>query len=210
MILYLIRHGESAHNAAGRIQGQADPPLSALGERQAAALAGALKDRPIEAVYASPLRRAWDTARPLAEKLNLDVRPLDGLMELHAGVFQGLTWEEVRRDHAEAAERWAGPDADYRIPGGETRRELMTRGRAALEAIRSGGHGEAAVVAHGGILAAALKSLLGIPAELNPFSFYNASISKLAWGGTVKLLTLNEIPHLRNASGEHDTRSGDL
>jgi broad specificity phosphatase PhoE len=67
-----------------------------------------------------------------------------------------------------------------------------------------------AVIAHGGVLAAAFKSLLGIPAELNPFNLFNASISQLLWDGQVKLLTLNQIDHLPRLEGVHATRTGDL
>lgn len=68
MLLYLVRHGESTYNAEGRIQGQSDAPLSELGHRQTEAVAAALANLPIEAVYASPLRRALETAQRIAEK----------------------------------------------------------------------------------------------------------------------------------------------
>jgi probable phosphoglycerate mutase len=210
MLLYCIRHGESTFNAQGRIQGQANPPLSDLGMWQSEALAAAFATIEIDAVYASPLERAAATARPLAAALGLVVRPLDGLMELNAGIFQGKSWHEIHDEHPQEAALWASHDPDYRIPGGESRRDLMLRGHQALETIRSEGSQRAAVVSHGGILAAALKSLLGIPAERNPFSFYNASISQVNWDAQVKLLTLNQIDHLRRAQGEFDTRSGDL
>lgn len=210
MILYLIRHGESAYNAEGRIQGQQDPPLSELGRRQSEALAAALGELGIETVYASPLMRAFDTALPTAERLGLPVRTLDALMELNAGVFQGKTWPQVRDEHPAESERWLSGDADFRIPGGESRRDLMVRGRAALSTIREGAERAVAIFSHGGILSAALKSLLEIPAERNPFSFYNGSLSKLAWDGPIKLMTLNQIEHLRRPDGGFDTRSGDL
>ena len=211
MILYLIRHAESAYNAEGRIQGQSDPPLSALGHRQSQLLAAARGELPVEAVYSSPLARAMDTARPLAEALKLEIRARPELMELNAGIFQGRSWSELADVFPAEAACWASQDPDFRIPGGESRRELMVRGRAALEAIRVGGERQVAVVSHGGILAAALKSLLRIPAERNPFTFFNASINKLAWDDDrVKLLSLNQVDHLRRPDGELETKSGDL
>jgi probable phosphoglycerate mutase len=211
MILYLIRHGESAYNALGRIQGQSDPPLSERGRWQGQALAAALAALPLEAVYSSPLARALDTARPIAAAHELAPAVVDLLKELHAGIFQGKTWDEVRQQHPAEAAAWAAQDPDFRIPGGESRRELMVRGRAALEAIRSGGFEQVAVVAHGGLLSAALKALLCIPAERNPFSFHNASISQVVWNdGTVKLATFNQLEHLRHADGTYATQRGDL
>ncbi len=213
MLMYLVRHGETTSNAEGRIQGQCDTPLSPLGIRQGAALAAAFRSVPLDAVFASPLSRALDTAKPLAEALNLKVHTDDRLMELNAGIFQGLLWSEVQSGFPDEALRWKNQDPDFVIPGGESRRLLMDRGRAALEAIRGANFARVAVVAHGGILAAALKSLLNIPAGLNPFSFYNASISKLSWAGTVeqiKLLTVNQIEHLRAAGLDREDRTGDL
>ncbi len=210
MLLYLVRHGESAFNAEGRIQGQTDVPLSPLGLKQSEALAQALSSLPIEAVFSSPLLRAAQTARPVAAALALDLRFEERLKELNAGVFQGLLWEEVGIEHPEAAARWRSHDPDFVIPGGESRRQLMQRGRAALEAIRECGLRQVVVVAHGGVLAAALKSLLEIPAELNPFNLYNASINQLRWDTHVKLLTLNQVEHLARLEGVHATRTGDL
>jgi 2,3-bisphosphoglycerate-dependent phosphoglycerate mutase len=210
MLLYCVRHGESAFNAEGRIQGQTDVSLSPLGLQQSQALATALSKLPIEAVFSSPLARAAQTARPVADALGLELIFEPGLKELNAGVFQGRTWDEVRIEHPEASARWKSGDPDFVIPGGESRRQLMHRGRQALESIRERGFRHVAVIAHGGVLSAAFKSLLGIPAELNPFNLFNASISQLAWDNQIKLLTLNQVDHLPRLEGVHATRTGDL
>ena len=210
MILYLIRHGESVFNAEGRIQGQTDIPLSSLGRQQAVVLARAMAQLPMEAVYASPLRRAMETAEPLAELLRLPIRTDERLKEIHAGIFQGLLWSEIDQRYAAEATRWREYDPDFVVPGGESRRMLMQRGRAAIDAILAAGHKQAAVVAHGGLLGAAIKSLLDIPAHRHPFSLYNGSISKLAFGQQVRLLTLNQIDHLRAAGIALEDRTGDL
>jgi probable phosphoglycerate mutase len=207
MILYCIRHGVTEFNAAGRIQGQLDSPLSAEGLLQAAAVAEALASQPIDAVFASPLRRAADTAIAIADRLGLSVQYDARLQEINAGIFQGLGWPEIGQRFPADAAQWRSHDPDYRIPGGESRRDLMHRAQAALNAIRATGHQQVLVVAHGGSLAAALKSLLEIPAHRNPFNLQNASITQLQWiGHDVKLLTLNQVDHL------HDLAStgGDL
>src|SRR5262245_14347132 len=139
MLLYCIRHGESLYNLEGRIQGQTDVALSPLGERQSQALAADLATSPIDAVYSSPLKRAMQTAKPIALALNLDVRSDDRLKELHAGIFQGLLASELAERFPEAAAAWRSQDPDYRIPDGECRRDLMTRGRSVLEEIRERG-----------------------------------------------------------------------
>lgn len=211
MILYCIRHGESTYNVEGRLQGQSDEPrLSPLGRRHAAALAAVLSQTPIEAIYASPLARAMETAEPLADALKLPVRTDDRLKEINIGVFQGLLAAEIGDVHPEATARWRSGDPDFRIPGGETRRELIERAAAAMKAIRETGLRQVAVVAHGGVLAAALKALLQVPAERNPFMLYNGSISRIEWETQVKLMTLNQTDHLRSAGCELATRTGDL
>ncbi len=210
MILYCVRHGESEYNAEKRIQGQTNVGLSALGLRQAEAIAAALAILPIQAVFASPLARALDTARPIAASHGLAVQTDDRLMEIHAGIFQGLLWSEIERTHPVEAKHWIAQEPDFVIPGGESRRALMLRGKAALEAIRETGFDQVAVVAHGGVLTAAFKALLEIPAQLNPFSLLNGSISRLEWRSKLKLVTLNEMDHLRSVHGDREGSAGDL
>jgi broad specificity phosphatase PhoE len=210
MIFYLIRHGESLYNAAGRIQGQSDVALSPAGLLQAEAIAGALAGEAIDAVFASPLRRAMQTAEPIAARLGLAIQCDDRLKEIHAGIFQGLLWDEIEGQFPDAARLWREQQPDFVIPGGESRRALMDRGRSVFESIRETPFHRVAVVSHGGILAAALKSLLCIPAELNPFSLYNASISVLAWNGKIKLLSLNQVEHLRAAGLAREDATGSV
>lgn len=201
MIFYCIRHGQTLFNAAGKIQGQLDTPLSPLGWQQCEATALALKGEPIDAVYSSPLSRALDMAQCIANGLGLEVHKEDRLMEIHAGIFQGKDWAEIAKEFPAESVKWKAQDPDFRIPGGESRRDLMQRGKAAFAAIRERGHTNVLVVSHGGLLTAALKALLDIPAERNPFSLFNGAINKLDWKNEIKLLTLNECRHLDGLAG---------
>jgi probable phosphoglycerate mutase len=210
MILYCVRHGESTYNVEGRLQGQSDTRLSPLGLQHAAAIAETLGKLDIEAVYSSPLSRAMETARPLAAALELSIIEDARLKEINIGVFQGTLAAELADRFPEEAARWRSQEPDFRIPGGESRRDLMTRAEAAFHEIRAAGHRHVAVVAHGGVLAAAFKALLGVPAERNPFMLYNGSISMLDWENQFKLMTLNQIDHLRAAGCALATRTGDL
>ncbi len=203
MKLFCIRHGETVYNLEGRIQGQADSHLSPLGRRQCEAVADALAEQAIDVIVASPLARAVESARILADKLRLEVVTDPRLMEINAGIFQGHTWPEINDRFPEVAAEWRKADPDFRIPGGESRRDVMLRAGAALEAIRQSDGNTVAVMAHGGSLSAGLKVLLGIPAERNPFTFSNGSISTLTWESEIKVHTLNETSHL------HDLMSGD-
>lgn len=210
MLLYCVRHGESLYNAEGRVQGRADVSLSELGHRQAAAVGQALAGEGLEAIYASPLARARETAKYVSDATGLPVELDDDLMEIHVGLFQELLWMQIAEVHPEAAWRWHSRDPDYRIPGGESRRDLMLRGQRALERIRDRGHRRVAIVAHGGLLTAAFKALLAIPAERSPFTLSNASISRVGWEKSFQLLSLNETGHLKRLEESLYPRSGEL
>jgi probable phosphoglycerate mutase len=210
MNLYLIRHGESQYNAEGRIQGQINIPLSELGHRQSRAIADAFHSLKIDAVFASPLQRAAQTAQPLAERLGLKAIYDDRLREIHAGIFQSLRWDEIEAQYPQYAMPWKNQEADFIIPGGESRRQLMARGTAVLEWIRTQPFDNVAVVAHGGILAGALKGLLSIPCEKSPFVLFNASISRITWHKYVQLTTLNQIDHLQRADLQSQAGTGNL
>ena len=213
MILFCIRHGESDYNVQGRIQGRSDlPELSELGWAQSQAVAEVLADAGIEAIYASPLRRARQTAEVIAARTGLPIQSDPRLMEVDVGVFQERIRAELDRDCSEALAQWSTGDPDARLPGGESRRELAARGREAFAAIGRLGHQRAAVVSHGGLLVTTIKSLLGIPLGEAPLALLNGSITRLAIGSdetaAVELLGLDESAHLAQlrSSGIGDLR----
>ena len=198
MLLYCIRHGESLYNAEGRVQGQSDVALSPFGLRQGEAVAEALSRKPIDAIYASPLSRAMQTAEVVAERLDLPIRTDGRLKEVHAGVFQDRLRAELQRDLPEELARWQSEDLDYVIPGGESRRDLMGRGREVLESIAREDHQHAAVIAHGRLLVVTLKHLVGMAPTDSPRSLQNASITTLTTNGSgqFEVLAWDEVDHL--------------
>ncbi|MGD9126501.1 MAG: histidine phosphatase family protein [Planctomycetia bacterium] len=202
MILYVVRHGESTHNAENRIQGQSDPSLSELGRRQGARAAEVLRSVPLEAIYSSPLRRAAETAEILARELGQEIRYDDRLMEVHVGHVQDRHREEVMQLHPEVVPGWRSGRLDFRFPGGESRPEVIARGKAAFEEICRAGHRQAIVFSHGGLILAAIKALLDIPSDQPPLALRNASITKLrvtpAEDGTLaaELLDFDNTEHL--------------
>lgn len=211
MLQYLIRHGESVSNAAGRVQGQEDVDLSAVGERQAEAVAAwsrglvASGGAGVEEIWSSPLARARQTAERIAATLGLPLLIADDLRELHAGIFQGHLWADLEERFPAEVARWRSGDADYAIPGGESRAQLAARGRAVLESLAARPVTAMIVVAHGGILTAALGSLVGRSHPLlaqaveRPFTrlpaLANCSVTTVRWPGP-RLVTFNETAHL--------------
>lgn len=200
MWLYCVRHGESTHNAEGRIQGQADIPLSDFGRRQGEAIADALAEVPVGAIYASPLARALETAQIVARRLNLPIRIDSRLMEIHVGIFQNRLRSEVAELYPEAFTRWTAGEPDYVIPGGESRRSLQERGCAAFREIAAAGHQHAAIIAHGRMLAVTLAALVPVAAGPAAPSLQNASITTVRYDGDHcwELTAYNRIDHLRN------------
>ncbi|MCZ6465547.1 MAG: histidine phosphatase family protein [Proteobacteria bacterium] len=129
----LIRHAESAWNAAGRWQGHGDPPLSERGRRQAAALAERLAGEGLSSLLSSDLRRAFETAEILAMRLGLSLRTSPVFRELDIGSWTGLTRDELEaRARADLATFEAG-EPDFRPGGGESRSEIRARVRGGVE-----------------------------------------------------------------------------
>jgi probable phosphoglycerate mutase len=199
MILYCIRHGETTFNVEGRLQGRSDHPcLSPLGQRQSEAVAVAIAAWPIQAIYASPLRRVQETATPIARTLGLQIHTDQRLQELDVGVFQGQKKSDLKRLYPAELALWNAGDPDYALPGGESRAQLARRGQAAFREIAASGVEHAAVVSHGGLLIATVKAFLGIPLGDPPLALENCSITRLSLDreGKAELLALNEVAHL--------------
>ena len=148
--LFLVRHGETDWNRELRWQGQDDQPLNALGRAQADAAARALASDRFAAIYSSDLRRAIDTAMPLAVALELRPRVEAGLQEVDTGSWTGLTREDVLRRDPAAIERYEAGGAGW--SSGESFEAMYDRAAAAAEAIaeRHRPGDRVAVFTHGG------------------------------------------------------------
>ena len=142
--LVLIRHCESSGQAP-------EAPLTAAGEAQALALAARLVDLGLDHLVSSPYARARATIQPLATRLGLPLHLDDRLAERHLSPAPIDDWREVvQRSFV---------DLDHRVPGGESGRETLTRGWAAIRALLDGAHACPAVASHGQPLALALHSI---------------------------------------------------
>jgi broad specificity phosphatase PhoE len=142
----LTRHGQSEWNALGRWQGQADPPLSELGRRQAHEAARSLGA--IDAIWASDLRRAAETAVIIGGEMGVGPVVLDaGLREREAGAWTGLTRAEIER-------RYPGFLSDGQRPAGwESDDQLLTRARRTLQRLDDAiPGGDVLVITHAGVV----------------------------------------------------------
>lgn len=133
--LYVVRHGETAWNAAGRYQGQLDPPLNARGHAQAEATAAQLAPLGIEAIYSSDLARAWQTAQPLAARTGLPLHRDARLREINQGQWQGVLIGEIRAHWPEELARWHQQPWDHSPPDGERLAAVQARLQTAIAEI---------------------------------------------------------------------------
>lgn len=164
--VFLIRHGQTQWNFEQRYQGQTDIPLTELGRRQAEAVGRRLAAEPIEAIYASDLQRAYETAAPLARYLGLPVLTDERLREVHFGAWEGYTFKEVEERYPEEVYAWLRAPHLHAPPGGESGADFIGRVRSFWEELR-GRHpeGTVAIFAHGGSLVTLTELVLKLPYE---------------------------------------------
>lgn len=162
--VYLARHGEVLHAAEGRFVGHTDVALSPAGLAQVAALAERLRAEPIEAVYASDLLRAQQSAAPLAAAHGLDPVAVPPLREMAMGRWEGLTFAEIRAREPELCDRWLADPVTIAFPDGESLADLRARAVPALRTLVARHAGRRiAVIAHGGTNRVILGEALGLP-----------------------------------------------
>ena len=171
--LWLIRHGETEWSLNGRHTGRTDVPLTANGERQAAALGRHLGGRPFALVLTSPMSRARDTCR-LAGYGDVAVITDDAL-EWDYGEYEGRTTADIRRERP-GWSVWEGG-----VPGGETVDAVGARTRRVIERARAAG-GAVAVFSHAHVLRILAACWLGLPpAAGRLFRLDTASVSVLGY-----------------------------
>jgi alpha-ribazole phosphatase len=162
--VYLARHGEVLHAAEGRFFGHTDIALSSIGVAQAAALGERLAAEPIEAVYASDLVRARESAAPLAAARGTSVVSVPPLREMAMGRWEGLTFAEIQAREPELCARWLADPFAMPFPEGEGVADLRARAVPALRRVVERHAGQRiAVVAHGGTNRVLLAEALGLP-----------------------------------------------
>jgi alpha-ribazole phosphatase len=207
-LITLIRHGESIWNGERRIQGNQDPPLSPRGWRQAALLAarlGAHLSRRPAALYASPLRRAVETAEVVAAAVSLPVMTESGLREMALGSWEGRTVPEIQAASPGAYEAWLKDPQAHPAPGGERLQAFADRVVAAFERLQGIHPGaDLILVAHGGPIKALLCHILGLEVRsLFRIKQDNTALSAVEVDGeTRRVVLLNDTCHLRDAGAD--------
>lgn len=212
--LILVRHGQSTANAAGIWQGRLDFPLSDEGRRQARLAGGALASEELDAVFASPLSRAYETAELIAQEAGFEdgVTAEAGLMERAGGLLEGTTREEREARIPELIRKLATLPEEERwsVVGAEGDEEVLRRFGEALSKIRAlhGAGSRVLVVSHGGSMRAFLRRLFGPDILPDSQRTPNASITRFSWepdGSEPRLIELSSTDHMSqptNTPGE--------
>ncbi len=156
MEIFVVRHGETEANKTGKLQGLTDSPLTENGARQASELAGKLSGTRFDVIFSSPLKRALDTAKIIAQEVKTDIQIEENLKEICYG-----DWEGRKKSDLKSNELWQERTSDkynFRHPGeyagspGESYADIYERVSTFFEGLLDGQYDRVIVVTHLGVL----------------------------------------------------------
>lgn len=204
--LLLVRHGQQALNDGMSVGEFTDPPLSELGEQQARLVGMRLSTERIDAVYASPMKRALETGREIARHHGLDVTVLDDIKEV--GIFRDVPADKTPLDYVGrlvllgTRRRMVAEKSWDVYPLSETSAEFRRRVINAIEGIIATHPNQRVVVAcHGGVINAYVGHVIGSRYDMF-FRPVHTSINVVAAGDEQRALyRLNDYAHLETAEG---------
>jgi len=136
--IYLVRHGQTAWNKEEIFRGRTDVPLDETGLKQAELAGEYFNGMEIYGIYSSPLSRAWETAQKIARLHHLNVQPLQGILDMSFGKWEGQSHREIQKNDKEIYRQWREEPHLVRLPGGESLDDVRVRAVNALgEVIRT-------------------------------------------------------------------------
>lgn len=199
MILWLVRHGETADNAARIFQGQSGKGLNRRGRAQAGRIAERLAKAPPARIFASDLERAFETATIIGQACGRTVEPDRDLREVDVGTWTGRGYDEVKTLFPEEHAAWdAG--LDVQRGGGETYAQLAERMERAVARISAGEGSPALLVSHGGAIKSWIARILGVSAEglraLGGVANTSLTVVERDAHGRHRLHSWNDVAHL--------------
>jgi broad specificity phosphatase PhoE len=144
--IYLVRHGQTAWNREEIFRGRTDVPLDQTGLKQAELAGEYFKEMKIHEIYSSPLSRALQTAEKISRVHHLQVHPLEGLIDMSFGQWEGHAHQEIRKMDQEIYRQWSEEPHRVRLPGGESLEDVRGRAMAALGKLITEHHGKTLVL----------------------------------------------------------------
>lgn len=199
MLLFLVRHAESTWNRQKKMQGQKDPPLSPYGRKEAMRLAKRFEDLKFTAAYASPLKRAHQTAEVILKGKKCRISCDEDLMEMGLGEWEGRAISQVKKAYGDAFAKWAVAPSRVTIPGGEDFKEFVGRVKNAMRAIeRKHRDGNVLLVSHGGVISTYATQILNLPPDdIWCLTVRNASLTIVDVKPSIhRIVTFNDTSHL--------------
>lgn len=196
---YLVRHGETAWNREGRVQGHTNTALGEPGLVQAERVAVRLAPVSFAAAYCSDLKRTVETAEAVLRGRGVPLRQMAELREANHGEWDGLTYQEVQDRYPERFAQFMSMQGDVSAPGGESAADVLKRACLARDRlIETHPDDDLLVVAHSGSLRALVVALLDLPLEASwRFRIEPCSVSIVAMHGRGATLELwNDVAHL--------------
>ena len=199
--IIIIRHGETEWNKTGRFQGHSDVPLSAEGRAQAAALGKNLVVDHVDAIYASDLTRAMETAAPLAQRFGLEVISDPLLRELNFGSWEGRKFNDVNAENPDAMKTFYNDPERVNIPDSEPFPEFQRRvARRVREIVAQERGKRIVIVSHGASIRILFADILSMPIRsIWHVSQLNTAVNKVRFedDGFAVVTLMNDTSHLR-------------
>lgn len=198
--LYIVRHCQSAGNQGGRFQGQFDGPVNEMGEKQLELLSLRFRNEHLDAIYSSPLTRAYKTAQAIDRFHDLPIQTMDGLSEIDVGEMENQLLSDIAVKYPEVARNWDNAPDLCVFPGGESMAQVYRRINDAIDQIIEENPGKTVAVAtHGGVIRNlyARVEYGSIEGLRKSVVFGNTSVSVLeAENGRLRWKSINDMSHL--------------
>ncbi|MFN3786887.1 histidine phosphatase family protein [Sulfurihydrogenibium azorense] len=163
--IYLCRHGESEYNAKKIVQGHIDTQLTEKGIKQAKALGEFLKDKNIQKIVSSDLKRAYQTAKTVADILGLQVNVDERIREMHFGTWEGLSYDWIYQNAKDHFYNWLSNPVKHPLPKQEDPYHFEKRLRLFWEDIKKSKEENILIVGHGGSIQGLLCIVMNLGIE---------------------------------------------
>ena len=131
--VYLVRHGQTAWNLKEVFRGRMDIPLDETGKKEVHLAGEAIKDETLHAIYSSPLSRSMETAENIAKFQNIEVTPLEAIIDISYGEWEGVSREEVQKKYPDLYDLWLKAPQKVTFPNGESLEAVRMRTMEAIE-----------------------------------------------------------------------------
>lgn len=199
--IYLVRHGQTAWNKEEIFRGRTDVSLDETGVKQAELAGDYFRGMDIDAIYSSPLSRAWQTAQKIAKNHSLEVQVLGGIIDMSFGDWEGHARQQIQKMDPETYRMWIEEPHRIRPSGGESLEEVRIRSMMALEEVIQSHPGKTLIlVSHRVINKVLICAILGIDqSHFWQITQDTAAINLIQYRkGRYILSLMNETCHLKS------------